>query len=84
MLTGLEIEKLLKQSGVPDDVFQVALGAKGTGELLLELPFDGYFFTGSYKTGKYIYEKCRIQNGSLPAGNGRKGSFVCSQMILRI
>ena len=27
------------------------------GELLLELPFDGYFFTGSYKTGKYIYEK---------------------------
>jgi len=25
--------------------------------LLLALPFDGYFFTGSYKTGKYIYEK---------------------------
>jgi acyl-CoA reductase-like NAD-dependent aldehyde dehydrogenase len=24
----------------------------------LQLPFDGYFFTGSYKTGKYIYEKC--------------------------
>ena len=28
MLTGLEIEKLLKQSGVPDGVFQIALGAK--------------------------------------------------------
>ena len=28
-----------------------------TGEILLELPFDGYYFTGSYKTGKYIYEK---------------------------
>jgi len=58
MLTGLEIEKLLKESGVPDGVFQVAMGAREVGELLLNLPFDGYFFTGSYKTGKYIYEKC--------------------------
>src|SRR5882762_1170579 len=56
-LTGLEIERLLKEAGVPADVFQVALGGKAVGELLLELPFDGYFFTGSYKTGKYIYEK---------------------------
>jgi acyl-CoA reductase-like NAD-dependent aldehyde dehydrogenase len=58
MLTGMEIEKLLKQAGVPDGVFQLALGAKEVGEFLLELPFDGYFFTGSYNTGKYIYEKC--------------------------
>ena len=56
-LTGLEIEKLLKQAGVPENIFHVAAGAKEVGELLLELPFDGYFFTGSYKTGKYIYEK---------------------------
>jgi acyl-CoA reductase-like NAD-dependent aldehyde dehydrogenase len=56
-LTGLEIERLLKEAGIPDDIFQVAIGGKATGELLLELSFDGYFFTGSYKTGKYIYEK---------------------------
>jgi acyl-CoA reductase-like NAD-dependent aldehyde dehydrogenase len=56
-LTGLEIEKLLKQAGVPDDVFHIAAGARAVGELMLELPFNGYFFTGSYKTGKYIYEK---------------------------
>jgi acyl-CoA reductase-like NAD-dependent aldehyde dehydrogenase len=56
-LTGLEIEKLLKQAGIPQDVFHVAVGAKEAGALLLELPFDGYFFTGSYKTGKYIYER---------------------------
>lgn len=56
-LTGLEIDKLLKQAGVPEDVFQVAIGGAATGEALLDLPFDGYFFTGSYKTGKYIYEK---------------------------
>jgi acyl-CoA reductase-like NAD-dependent aldehyde dehydrogenase len=56
-LTGLEIEKLLKEAGVPQDVFHVAMGAREVGQLLLDIPFDGYFFTGSYKTGKYIYEK---------------------------
>jgi acyl-CoA reductase-like NAD-dependent aldehyde dehydrogenase len=56
-LTGMQIEKLMKQAGVPENVFHVAIGGGVVGELLLELPFDGYFFTGSYKTGKYIYEK---------------------------
>jgi acyl-CoA reductase-like NAD-dependent aldehyde dehydrogenase len=56
-LTGLEIERLLKLAGVPDDVFQTAIGGKDTGEALLNLPFDGYFFTGSYKTGHHIYNK---------------------------
>jgi acyl-CoA reductase-like NAD-dependent aldehyde dehydrogenase len=56
-LTGLEIEKLLKQAGVPENIFHIAVGAGNVGEILLALPFDGYYFTGSYKTGKYIYEK---------------------------
>ena len=56
-LTGLEIERLLKKAGVPENIFHVAIGAGNIGELLLKLPFDGYFFTGSYKTGKAIYEK---------------------------
>ncbi|HEV7332785.1 MAG TPA: aldehyde dehydrogenase family protein [Flavisolibacter sp.] len=56
-LTGLQIEKWLKEAGVPDDVFQVAVGAGEVGEVLLDLPLDGYFFTGSYKTGQYIYER---------------------------
>jgi acyl-CoA reductase-like NAD-dependent aldehyde dehydrogenase len=38
-------------------VFQTAVGGKETGEALLNLPFDGYFFTGSYKTGQHIYNK---------------------------
>ena len=57
-LTGFELEKLLKQAGIPDKIFQLAAGAAGVGRMLLDLSFDGYFFTGSYKTGKYIYEKC--------------------------
>jgi len=56
-LTGLEIEKYLKQAGIPDNVFHIAIGAREVGEVLLHLPFNGYFFTGSYKTGQYIYEK---------------------------
>jgi acyl-CoA reductase-like NAD-dependent aldehyde dehydrogenase len=56
-LTGLEIEQLLYKAGVPNDVFICVTGEKKTGEALLNLPFNGYFFTGSYKTGKYIYEK---------------------------
>jgi len=56
-LTGLEIEKLLKQADVDEDAFHIAIGAKEVGETLLNLPFDGYFFTGSYRTGNYIYNK---------------------------
>jgi len=56
-LTGLKIEKFLKAAGVPEDVFTVAVGAKEVGEQLLTMPLDGYFFTGSYRTGLYIYEK---------------------------
>ena len=56
-LTGLQIESLLKKAGVPDNAFQIVIGAREVGEVLLHLPFNGYFFTGSYKTGQFIYEK---------------------------
>lgn len=56
-LTGLEIGKLWIEAGVPSTVFQVGIGGRLTGEALLDILFDGYFFTGSYKTGKYIYER---------------------------
>lgn len=56
-MTGLHIGSLLAQAGLPEDVFHVVIGGPDAGNALLELPFDGYFFTGSYKTGKYIYER---------------------------
>jgi len=56
-LTGIEIAALLHRAGVPDGAFQVALGGRATGEALLDMDFDGYFFTGSYATGKHIYER---------------------------
>ena len=57
ILTGLHIRDLLYKAGVPPDSFQIAIGRGDVGELLLQLPLDGYFFTGSYKTGKYIAER---------------------------
>lgn len=56
-LTGLQIEKWLKAAGVPEEVFQVAIGGGDVGAFLTDLPLDGYFFTGSYKTGQTIYQK---------------------------
>lgn len=56
-LTGIEIQKLLVLAGIPENVFELAIGGGQVGAMLLEMPFKGYFFTGSYKTGKYIYEK---------------------------
>ncbi|MES1216173.1 MAG: aldehyde dehydrogenase family protein [Bacteroidota bacterium] len=56
-LTGLAIQKLLYEAGIPENVFQSVIGKGNVGEHLLELPLDGYFFTGSYRTGKYIAEK---------------------------
>ena len=56
-LTGLHIGRLLYKAGVPADVFQVVIGKGIAGEWLLQLPLDGYFFTGSYRTGRHIAER---------------------------
>lgn len=55
-LTGMQIQRLLYRSGIPENVFQVIIGKGAAGQTLLELPLNGYFFTGSYRTGKYIAE----------------------------
>lgn len=56
-ITGLHIQRLLYRAGIPENVFQVVIGKGQTGQALLDLPLDGYFFTGSYRTGKYIAEQ---------------------------
>ncbi|MDC0303987.1 aldehyde dehydrogenase family protein [Flavobacteriales bacterium] len=56
-LTGLNMAEMLWQAGVPKDIFQVVIGARDAGQTLIELPLAGYFFTGSFVTGKYIAEQ---------------------------
>ncbi len=53
-LTGMSIRDLLLEAGVPDVVFQLVLGGAEAGQAMLDLPLDGYFFTGSYTTGLHI------------------------------
>lgn len=65
-LTGLHIEKLLHEAGVPREVFSAVIGDHRAGEALLDLPLDGYFFTGSYQTGKHIAE--RVSGKLVPVG----------------
>ena len=53
-LTGLKIASHLYKAGLPQDLFSVIIGAGDVGSLLLDLPIDGVFFTGSQKTGLSI------------------------------
>jgi acyl-CoA reductase-like NAD-dependent aldehyde dehydrogenase len=81
-LTGLNIENLLHEAGIPKDAFIAVIGAAKTGEDLLNLPCDGYFFTGSFKTGKYIAEK--VASKLVPIGlelGGKDPLYVTDQII---
>ena len=65
-LTGKHLEHLLHKAGVPEGCFQAVIGGPTAGEALLQLPLDGYFFTGSYHTGKTIAEK--VAHKLVPVG----------------
>jgi len=52
--TGRMIAELVKDAGIPQDVFQCVSGGAGTGSDLLKQDVNGVFFTGSYATGKKI------------------------------
>jgi len=54
LLTGRHIARLLHQSGIPEAVFQCITGSGEAGQALLDLPLQGYYFTGSYATGQRI------------------------------
>ncbi|WP_258104346.1 aldehyde dehydrogenase family protein [Marinoscillum sp. MHG1-6] len=53
-MTGLKFKTLLEEAGLPEGLFEVVIGKGDVGQLLLEEDIDGYFFTGSYKTGVHI------------------------------
>lgn len=82
--TGLNLVALLHQAGVPKDVIQPVIGGKDAGEALLDLPLDGYFFTGSYQTGRYIAE--RVASKLVPVGlelGGKDPMYVCDDVDVK-
>ena len=56
--TALVLAKLLHESGMPDDVFQVVIGDGAVGAALLESAVDKVVFTGSVATGRRIAQAC--------------------------
>ena len=80
-ITGLEIARLLHESGVPDDVFIVLIGAGEVGAELLKQDVDGVFFTGSYGTGHRIAESVRGRMIRLQLELGGKDPvYVCEDV----
>lgn len=65
-LTGREIQKLLGNSGIPENLFQLVIGDGSVGSELLKQDLDGYFFTGSYETGKKINQA--VSHKLVPVG----------------
>jgi acyl-CoA reductase-like NAD-dependent aldehyde dehydrogenase len=55
-LTSLLMLEMMRDCGMPDNVFQVATGAGETGAALID-EVDYVMFTGSTKTGKKVMER---------------------------
>ena len=80
-MTGLEIARLLHESGVPEDAFIALIGAGEVGAALVEQPVDGIFFTGSYATGQRIAESARGRMVKLQLELGGKDPiYVCDDV----
>ena len=77
-LTGLEIARLLHESGVPKAVMACIVGAGAVGSDLLAQDVDGVFFTGSVATGAKIAQAMgqRFVKLQLELG-GKDPTYVC-------
>src|ERR1700723_1083060 len=53
-LIALELQTMLREAGVPDDVFHVLPGKGETGAALIKSDIDKLVFTGSVSTGRRI------------------------------
>jgi acyl-CoA reductase-like NAD-dependent aldehyde dehydrogenase len=53
-LIALELQALLREAGVPDEIFQVLPGEGETGTALVKSGIDKLVFTGSVATGRRI------------------------------
>ncbi|MEZ5239502.1 MAG: aldehyde dehydrogenase family protein [Microthrixaceae bacterium] len=74
---------LFSRTGLPEGVFQVALGDGETGAALVDSPVDKIHFTGSVATGRRIAESCarRLVPYTLELG-GKDAMIVCSDADL--
>ncbi|MBI2809590.1 MAG: aldehyde dehydrogenase family protein [Candidatus Melainabacteria bacterium] len=80
-LTGLAIEEMLHQAGIPKGCFATVIGTGEQGAALLKLPINGVFFTGSYATGAKIAEAAsrKMIKMQLELG-GKDPVYVCEDV----
>lgn len=80
-LNGQAIGRLLKEAGVPEDVFAVIIGDGYVGDFLLDERVAGVFFTGSFSTGRMISEKLatRLIPRQMELG-GKDGVYICDDV----
>ena len=77
-LTGLCMDRLLHEAGVPEDVFTSVIGSGETGAALLQQPLDAVCFTGSYATGAKVARAAaeHLMKVQLELG-GKDPAYVC-------
>ena len=83
-LSGLAIGELMREAGVPHDVFQVIVGAGQAGSELIRQAVDGVFFTGSWATGATIAQAAasRMLRVQIEAG-GKDPAYVCEDVDVK-
>jgi acyl-CoA reductase-like NAD-dependent aldehyde dehydrogenase len=59
--SALELGSLLRDAGLPENVFQVVLGDGTTGAALVEAEIDKLVFTGSLATGRHIAQMAALR-----------------------
>jgi len=77
-MTGVAIERLWTDAGLPADLFSTLVGGAEVGRALLAQPVDAIFFTGSHATGQKIAETLapRLTKLQLELG-GKDPTYVC-------
>ncbi|MCE9597629.1 MAG: aldehyde dehydrogenase family protein [Spirochaetia bacterium] len=80
-LTGLKIDSLLHEAGIPADAFITIVGGGAAGSALLEQNIQGVFFTGSYSTGQKIAQAAasKMIRVQLELG-GKDPAYVCEDV----
>lgn len=85
VLSGLEMETLLKEAGLPEHLFQTIVGEGEAGAALLDLPINGVFFTGSHSTGQKIASTAagKMIRTQLELG-GKDPIYVCEDVDYQV
>ncbi len=76
--TSLIIEKIIKECFAPDEVLTV-LGGVEVSKMLLDMPFDHIFFTGSTAVGKIVMEKAAKHLTSVTLELGGKSPVIVDE-----